>query len=96
MCHKGIDPLIERKKALADNKELLKQEKRKTIKFKDVWFEYLKARQPNWRPRSYQDHIELSRGGYDPEKNRFYMSHYNQLVEQLRRINLPFLHFSTV
>ena len=68
MCHKGIDPLIERKKALADNKELLKQEKRKTIKFKDVWFEYLKARQPNWRPRSYQDHIELSRGGYDPEK----------------------------
>ena len=51
MCHKGIDPLIERKKALADNKELLKQEKRKTIKFKDVWFEYLKARQPNWRQR---------------------------------------------
>jgi len=38
MCHKGIDPLIERKKALADNKELIKQEKRKTIKFKDVWF----------------------------------------------------------
>ena len=74
MCHKGIDPLIERKKALADNKELLKQEKRKTIKFKDVWFEYLKARQPNWRPRSYQDHIELSRGGYDPEKNSVYTS----------------------
>ena len=36
MCQKVIDTLIERKKALADNKELLKQEKRKTIKFKDV------------------------------------------------------------
>lgn len=74
MCHKGIDPLIERKKALADNKELLKQEKRKTIKFKDVWLEYLKARQSDWRPRSYQDHIELSRGGYDSEKNSVYTS----------------------
>ena len=81
MCHKGIDPLIERKKALADNKELLKQEKRKTIKFKDVWFEYLKARQPNWRPRSYQDHIELSRGGYDPENNSERWSH---MFEQLK------------
>src|SRR5690606_5626119 len=62
------------KKALADNKEMLKQEKRKTIKFKDVWLEYLKARQSDWRPRSYQDHIELSRGGYDPEKNSVYTS----------------------
>lgn len=81
MCHKGIDPLIERKKSLEINKEVLKQEKRKNIKFKDVWQEYLKARKPNWSPRSYQDHLELSRGGLDLNNNLYTTQPIHQLFE---------------
>ncbi|MDM1781254.1 integrase family protein [Acinetobacter indicus] len=71
-CHKGIDPIAEKRKSLEANRQYNLEEKRKNIKFKEAWDEYLEERKSHWRPRTYQDHIELCRGGFDPASNKTY------------------------
>ncbi|WP_252726012.1 tyrosine-type recombinase/integrase [Acinetobacter indicus] len=71
-CHKGIDPVAEKKKSLEANRQYNLEEKRKNIRFKEAWDEYLEERKSHWRIRTYQDHIELCRGGFDPVSNKTY------------------------
>ena len=85
LCSQGIDPVIEKAKRIESDIKYGKESKRKEIKFRDAWELYLAANKDHWRPRSYQDHLDLCRGGYDAEKNYTYKE---QPIKQLLEIKL--------
>lgn len=85
LCSQGIDPVIEKAKRIESDLKYGIESKRKEIKFRDAWELYVTANKNRWRPRTYQDHIDLCRGGYDSEKNYTYKE---QPIKQLLDIKL--------
>ena len=71
-CNEGINPLHEKAKKIsaADQHDLVI--KKQNIRFREAWEVYLAENKPNWRERSYKDHIDMARGGRDPINNKEY------------------------
>ncbi|MCU4304797.1 integrase family protein [Acinetobacter ursingii] len=72
LCNDGINPLHEKAERISQTEEQDIQLKKQNIKFKDAWKKYLEENKTKWRERSYLDHIEMARGGFDPYTNKTY------------------------
>ncbi|MCJ9253878.1 tyrosine-type recombinase/integrase [Acinetobacter baumannii] len=72
LCNEGINPLQEKAKKIIEAEEHDISLKKQNIKFKEAWNVYLSENKSKWRERSYQDHVEMSRGGVDLSTNKIY------------------------
>jgi integrase len=70
LMESGTDPRNEKKERIAAEQLKRDQEKRESITLLEIWPVYLKARQPKWGERHYQDHIALAAPGGDSYKRR--------------------------
>lgn len=93
LCNDGINPLHEKSKRISESEELDALNKRKNIKFSEAWEIYLAENKSGWSERSYQDHLEMSRGGFDPIKNKVYKPQpiYELLELKLSELTQEFL-----
>lgn len=71
-CNEGINPQHEKTKRINESEQKDAFIKKQNIKFHEAWKIYLAEHESKWRPRSYQDHLEMSRGGYDQSTDRTY------------------------
>lgn len=72
LCNDGINPLQEKAKRISQSEQQEKLLKKQNIKFIEGWNIYLSENRSKWRERSYQDHVEMARGGLDPLTNKIY------------------------
>lgn len=72
LCNDGINPLQEKAKRISEAEQQDEFIKKQNIKFIEGWNIYLLENRSKWRERSYQDHIEMARGGLDPLTNKVY------------------------
>lgn len=72
ICNNGINPLHEKAKRISEAEQKDAFNKKQNIKFSEAWEVYLAENKSGWSERSYKDHIEMSRGGLDPSKNKIY------------------------
>lgn len=72
LCNDGINPIQEKAKRISEAEQHDTFIKKQNIKFQEAWNSYLSENKSKWRDRSYQDHIEMSRGGFDPSTNKVY------------------------
>jgi len=72
LCNDGINPLQEKAKRISQAEQQDTLLKKQNIKFIEGWGIYLLENRSKWRDRSYQDHIEMARGGFDSLTNKTY------------------------
>lgn len=68
LIDQGIDPRLEKKQRLAENREAQQEAKRADATVGDAWSEYIEARKPRWGDHHLKDHLKISKAGGEPRK----------------------------
>lgn len=92
-CNEGINPKYEKIRKIEESEKKDALAKKQNIRFEDAWKLYLHEQKSSWKARTYQDHIDMSRGGYNPLNNKTYKPQpiYEFLEIKLSDLNKEFI-----